>query len=113
MRHPLEHFRKLKRPGLLVSAARCAQESYQRDITLRAALRGYHDGPHPGPAEALILLLQVEERLEEMRRTHDAAWSAARHVAVLSALMAEAQALQAGPAVTAVPGSAAISCAAG
>ncbi len=110
MRHPLEQFRKLKRPGLLVSAARFAQQSYQREVTLRAALRGYHDGPTPGPAEALILLLQVEDRLEQMRQSHDAAWSAARHVAVLSALMAEAQALHHQPAVSAVPGGTAVAC---
>ena len=110
MRHPLEHFRTLRRPGLLIAAARFAVESYQRETMLRTLLRGYHDGPPPGPAAALMLLLQVEERQEALRRAHDAAWSTSRHVSVLAAMMAEAQALQQRPALSSVPGSTAVDC---
>ena len=106
MRHPLEHFRTLKRARLLVSAARFAQAGYQREATLRVVLRGHPNGPLPGPLMAMVLLLEIEAQLEELRQAHDAGWSAARHVSVLAALMAEAQALQAQPAVSPVPGSA-------
>ncbi len=98
MRHPMESLRRLRRPRILVSAARFGLDDYRRDTALRLALRGHHDGPPPPPLAALTLLLAVEARLEEMRQQRDAVWRPARHIAVLTAIMAEALAASA-PAV--------------
>ncbi|MCC5984205.1 MAG: hypothetical protein JJU42_07560 [Rhodobacteraceae bacterium] len=91
MRHPVSAIHSLRRPRLLVSAARFALTDYQREISLRLALRGHHDGALPGPADALALLLEIEAGLDALRRGRDAAWRPARHVMVLSAVMAEAR----------------------
>lgn len=91
MRHPVSAIHSLRRPRLLVSAARFAQAEYRREMSLRLALRGHHDGALPGPADALALLLEIEAGLEALRRSRDAAWRPARHVMVLGAVMAEAR----------------------
>lgn len=92
MRHPTETLRTLRRPRILVSAARHGLDGHCRDTALRLALRGQIEGPLPGPMAALALLLAEEARLEDLRQRRDAAWRPARHVAVLTALMSEARA---------------------
>ena len=95
MRHPLQTVRALKRPRLLVSAARCGLPEYRREMMLRSALRGQIDGALPGPVQALALLLPVEAALNARRLDRDAAWRPARHVLVLTAIMAEARTAEA------------------
>ncbi len=87
----------MRRPGLLIRAARLGQSRYDRNRDLRRITRGED---MPVPERALPRLMDLEAELEYSRRTHDAAYSPARHVETLIALMAEARALFArGPRV--------------
>jgi len=78
----------LRRPRLLIRAARFGLCDYRRDRDLRRLIDG-----SPSPDRALPRLLCEEERLEETRRSGDAAYSVGRHIDVLIALMAEARLL--------------------
>jgi hypothetical protein len=78
----------LRRPRLLVRAARHGLEEYRRDRDLRRLL----GGPGlPAPIDALPVLMDEEARLEDIRGTGDAAYSLVRHIEVLIAVMAEAR----------------------
>lgn len=80
----------LIRPRLLIVAARHALGDYNRATRL-ARLLGLPMAHHlPTPRAALAQLLERERVLEHARRTHDASWSAAEHVAVITALLHEA-----------------------
>lgn len=76
----------LRRPALLLRAARLGLEDFQRDRDLRRLLR---QETVSGPEKTLPRLIQTEEQLEEVRRAGDASYSLNRHVEVLIALMAE------------------------
>lgn len=78
----------LRRPRLLVSAARFGLCDYNRERTLRRLLR---ESVPPSPAAALERLLQIEARMEATRRDASAGYSAARHIEILIALMGEAR----------------------
>lgn len=79
---------ELRRPRLLIRAARFGLEDYRRERDLKRLV------PTPLlPSCTVPQLLEVEERLEETRRTGDAAYSVARHIDVLIALMAEVRLL--------------------
>lgn len=80
----------IKRPRLLVRAARFGLEGYSRKRDLKRVLR-CADLPRPGAA--LPLLLAEEEILDHARRDGEATYSAARHVEILIAVMAEARLL--------------------
>ncbi len=84
----------VRRPRLLVRAARHGLAEYNRKRDLR---RIFRLPQAPSPRHALDLLMSEEARLEEQRRERDAAYSIARHVEVLIALMSEAQLAQAHP----------------
>ncbi len=90
----------LRRPRLLISAARFGLSDYRRDRDLARLTQA----PRlPSPDKALTLLLAQEEGIEETRRSGDAAYSVARHVDVLIAMMAEARLMprtQAGAAMS-------------
>ncbi|MGQ0566376.1 MAG: DUF6477 family protein [Gemmobacter sp.] len=91
---PMQDFRSflagLRRPRLLVRAARHGLQDYRRDrdlgrlIQARAGVR---------PEAALEQLFETEEALEATRRAGDATYSIARHIEVLIAMMAEARLL--------------------
>ncbi len=81
----------LRRPRLLVEAARFGLEEYERKRFLPRLLRCPEP---PAPGAAIARLMQIEARLEERRTTGDAGYSIARHVDVLIALMGEARLLQ-------------------
>ena len=78
----------LRRPRILVRAARCGVADYRRDRDLRRILRGPRGA---APARALDTLIAEEQRLETIRTTGEATYSLQRHVAVLTALLAEAR----------------------
>ena len=80
--------RALRRPPLLIRAARIGLPDYRREVHLR---RLFRDGPLPHSAPALIRLLETEAALDEERRLATSAYSPARHVEVLIAMMGEAQ----------------------
>lgn len=82
----------LRRPRLLVRAARFALADYDRGRDLRRVLRA--DPPHAAP-RAVAVLLEQEGRADAARRRGDGTYDAARHVATLAALMAEARRLAA------------------
>jgi hypothetical protein len=78
----------LRRPRLLIRAARFGLADYHRDRDLRRLVSA-----PTTPERAVPRLLQEEEQLEETRRAGDAAYSVARHIEVLIALMAEVRLL--------------------
>jgi hypothetical protein len=81
----------LRRPRLLMHAARFGLGDYRRDRDLRRL--GERSA---SPEETVPRLLSVEEALEATRVAGDASYSAARHIDVLIALLAEAQLLRRG-----------------
>jgi hypothetical protein len=77
----------LRRPRLLIRAARHGLADYRRERDLRRLI-------DPGtPEQSLPRLWHEEERMEETRRTGCASYSIARHIEVLIALMAEVRLL--------------------
>lgn len=78
----------LRRPRLLIRAARFGLEDYRRDRDLRRLLAA-----PTSPERAVPQLLAEEERLEQIRQTGDISYPVARHIEVLVALMAEVQLL--------------------
>ncbi|MDR0810376.1 MAG: DUF6477 family protein [Gemmobacter sp.] len=76
---------ELRRPRLLIRAARCGMEDYRRERDLKRLLR--HE--ISSPERALPRLLDEEERLEQTRRDGDASYSLNRHIEVLIALLGE------------------------
>ncbi len=83
-------FRMLRRPSLLVRAARIAAASYQRDKDLRRIL---HTQRLPSPSQALASLLALEHQMEAQRSSGNATYHITRHVEILAALIAEASRL--------------------
>ena len=82
----------LRRPRLLIRAARLGAREYSRDRHLRRLL-GY--GALPRPAAALLRLMELERSLNESRCANEAAYSLPRHLDVLIAMMGEAQLIEA------------------
>ena len=85
----------LSRPRLLLRAARHGLTDYNRSRVLKRLMRTQS---LPSPTGAVTSLLTVEASLESARREGDAAYSVARHVEVMIALLAETR-LLAGPKV--------------
>ena len=80
----------VRRPRLLIRAARFGVPDYERGRDLKRVI---NSPDTPSPARAMSCLMTEEARLEDIRKTGDAAYSVARHVEVLIALMAEVQLL--------------------
>lgn len=79
----------LRRPRLLMRAARFGLAEYRRERDLSR----YLDGP-ASAEDTVSSLMSVEARLEATRIAGDAAYSVARHIEVLIALLAEARFLR-------------------
>lgn len=80
----------LRRPRLLIRAARFGMADYRRERDLKRLI----DTISPASPEiALPRLLREEEKLETTRRAGDASYSLSRHIEVLIALMSEARLL--------------------
>lgn len=77
----------LKRPNMLVQAARFGVDDYKRDRHLRRCL-GKENLPSPG--QALIALLDLEKQINRERETKANDYQAPKHIDVLTAIMAEA-----------------------
>jgi len=82
----------LKRPPLLVRAARFGVDDYCRS---RHLPRFIDKNPLPNPGQALVLLLDLEKSMNAERVARTGGYSVAKHIQVLVALMAEAQLFQA------------------
>jgi hypothetical protein len=77
---------ELRRPRLLVRAARHGLQDYRRERDLKRLF----GGPAPvSPEVTMARLLSEEEQIETTRRTGDARYSIARHIELLIALIAE------------------------
>lgn len=83
--------RALRRPVLLIRAARAGALSYNRKAHLRRVLS---DTTPPRPAEAALRLIELEAEINEQRITNAAHYSVVRHVDVMVALLGEAQLLR-------------------
>lgn len=81
----------LRRPRLLIRAARIGAADYRRSAHLARHL-GHGRLPRSGPA--LMQLAEMEAALDEQRRQEDAGYSAVRHVEILIAMMGEARILR-------------------
>ena len=88
----------MRRPSLLIRAARIGLSDYRRDRDLGRVLQ--EEGPAT-PERAIDALLTAEAEIEETRKTGDVTYSASRHIEILIALMAEARLI---PGPTAVSG---------
>lgn len=82
----LDRMNTMRRPRLLVRAARIGLMDYVRERDLR---RMFAPGTPPGPGLAMGDLMDREAEIEAVRQAGGAAYSAARHVEVLTALIAE------------------------
>lgn len=78
----------LRRPALLIRAARFGLIDYRRDRDLRRLI-----AQELPPLAAMTRLIEVEQELESIRRKGDASYSVNRHVDVLIALLGEARLL--------------------
>ncbi len=79
---------EMRRPRLLIRAARLGLQDYRRDRDLKRLLGAGLGG---SPETTLAHLWSQETRIEATRQTGDASYSIARHIDLLIALMAEAQ----------------------
>jgi hypothetical protein len=92
MQDILSVIRQLKRPKLLIRAARFGVDDYDRERHLVRILRVHH---LPVSGDALMRLMDLEERLNDLRKANDAGYSTARHVDILIAIMGEVRLLRA------------------
>ena len=83
---------RLRRPKILIKAARFGLDDYTRGTHLSRILK---NDPAPKPGPAIMQLLEIEYGLNEERLQKRSTYFVARHVDVMIALTAEAQALQA------------------
>ncbi|MBK5945511.1 hypothetical protein CCR83_03355 [Rhodobacter veldkampii DSM 11550] len=89
---------ELRRPRLLIRAARLGLGEYDRARDLRRLLRL---PVAPATPRALAGLLAEEAALEETRRAGAAGYSLARHIDILIAVMGEARLLPPTPPLSA------------
>lgn len=78
----------LRRPKILIRAARAGVVDYRRERDLKRLLR---QSRSTAPQQAIGSLLAEETRLEDTRTAGEATYSIQRHVAVLTAILAEAR----------------------
>lgn len=81
----------LRRPRLLISAARHGLQDYRRDRDLRRLLPDRAQSPNQAPGDALPRLIAAEAEIEETRRSGSAGYDLARHIELLIAMLAEAR----------------------
>lgn len=82
---------KLRRPRLLIRAARAGSLEYTRNQHLK---RHLGVGPLPKHGQALLRLIEMEDTLNKERRAGATAYSLVKHVDVLIAMMGEARLLR-------------------
>ncbi|MEP2530543.1 DUF6477 family protein [Shimia sp.] len=92
MKDILSILNNLRRPRLLIRAARAGVAEYRRDLHLK---RYFGYGALPRSGQALLRLMEMESDLNQQRRTSDAAYSLVKHVDILIAMMGEARLVRA------------------
>lgn len=88
MRDTFAILETIRRPRLLMQAARHGLSAYRRKRDLQRLI-----GAETSPMQAIEQLISEEGRVEQTRLTGDADYSAVRHVELLAALIAEASRL--------------------
>ncbi|MFK7764135.1 MAG: DUF6477 family protein [Roseobacter sp.] len=92
MQDILSMLHALRRPALLMRAARIGAEDYRRATHLPRLL-GY--GVLPRHGAALMRLMELETELNDQRVTGNTSYSIVRHVDLLIAMVSEARVLRA------------------
>lgn len=92
MQDILSMLQALRRPPLLMRAARIGAEDYSRTTHLPRVL-GY--GVLPRHGTALMKLMDIEADLNTQRLSGNASYSLIRHVDILIAMIGEARVLRA------------------
>ncbi|KMW56851.1 hypothetical protein AIOL_001808 [Candidatus Rhodobacter oscarellae] len=88
----MELLQNMRRPGLLLQAAKLGMKDYNRERTLkRLAL----PTAEQNATNAVHALMSTEDTMEHARRAGDASYTPSRHVEVLVALLAEIRRLAA------------------
>lgn len=95
MQDILSMLNALRRPRLLMRAARIGAQDYRRNAHLPRLL-GYGHLPRHGAA--LLRLVEIEADLNAQRVDEDSAYSLLRHVDVLIAIVGEARVMRAAQA---------------
>ncbi len=80
----------VRRPKILIRAARAGVRDYRRERDLKRLLRSPRSS---APQAAIGTLLAEEGRLEATRTSGEATYNLQRHIAVLTAILAEARLL--------------------
>lgn len=80
----------LRRPRLLIQAARHGLSEYSRQRDLR---RLVHSSTIPTPERALDSLIEAESQMEDARKTGNLGYNLGRHVEILIAILGEARLL--------------------
>lgn len=92
MQDVLSMLQALRRPPLLMRAARIGADEYRRAAHLPRLL-GY--GVLPRHGAALMKLMELENTLNDQRKCGDTSYSLVKHVDVLIAMVGEARVLRA------------------
>ncbi len=92
MQDVLSMLHALRRPTLLMRAARIGAEDYSRATHLPRLL-GY--GVLPRHGAALMRLMEIEATMNDQRRNGDTSYSLVKHVDILIAMVGEARVLRA------------------
>lgn len=88
MSNTIDLMLKMRRPALLIRAARHGMQDYNRSRDLQRLLPGRGV---PAPEKAVEYLVDEERELEATRILGDASYSVLKHVRVMIALFGEAQ----------------------
>lgn len=88
MQDALTLLSNLRRPRLLIRAARAGIAEYRRELHLRRLLGSA--APRKSAA-ALLRLMEIEQDLNDARLARCASYDVTRHVEVLIAMMGEAR----------------------
>ena len=92
MQDILSMLHALRRPSLLMRAARIGADDYRRNTHLPRLL-GY--GVLPRHGSALIKLMELEAGLNDQRLTSNTSYSLVKHVDILIAMVGEARVMRA------------------
>lgn len=88
----------LRRPRLLMRAARIGAEDYRRTVQLPRLLGC---GQVPRHGAALLRLVEIEQDLNKQRIENEAAYNLLRHIDVMIAIVGESRIMRAAQPTTA------------
>ncbi|MFZ5963772.1 DUF6477 family protein [Thalassococcus sp. BH17M4-6] len=97
MQDILSQLDAIRRPRLLLRAARIGADGYNRRTHL-ARILGHALLPRSGPA--LMQLMEIEAELDQRRRQRNGDYRVSQHVEVMCALLGEARLLRTQTLVT-------------